>query len=77
MGGHGMTRRGADELLFARELPHHRAAGLERGERAQILRQHLLLAAEAAADALGEDMDLPVEQAEQIANLLLGDERRL
>ena len=44
---------------------------------AKILGQHLLLAAEAAADPLGEDLQLAVEQAEQIAKLLLGDERRL
>ena len=61
----------------ARELPHHRPAGLQRGERAQILGDHLLLAAEAAADALGEDMHVAVEQPEQVAKLLLGDERRL
>ncbi len=77
MRGHRMARGGADELLRPRELPHHRTAGLQRGERAQILGDHLLLAAEAAADALGEDMDVAVEQPEQIAKLLLGDERRL
>ena len=77
MGGHRMPRGSADELLRPRELPHHRTAGLQRGEHAKILRNHLLLAAEAAADPLGEHMDVPVEQSEQIAKLLLGDERRL
>ncbi len=57
---HRMARGGADELFLARELPHHRTAGLERGERAQILGDHLLLPAEAAAEALGEDMDVAV-----------------
>ena len=77
MRDHRMTRGGGDELLLARELPHHRPAGLERGQRAQILADHFLLAAEAAADALGEHMDIAVVQSEQIAKLLLGDERRL
>ena len=77
MRGHRVARGGADELLLARELPHHRAADLQRGERAEILGDHLLLAAEAAADALGEHMDLAVVQPEQITELLLGDERRL
>jgi len=77
MRDHRMARGGADELLLTRVLPHHWAADLERSERAQILGDHLLLAAEAAADALGEDVDVAIEQAEQIAKLLLGNERRL
>ena len=72
-----MARGGANELLRARELPHHGTLGLEGGKRAEILRQHLLLAAKAASDALRKDVDLAVEQPEQIADLLLGDERRL
>ena len=56
-----MARRGADELLLARELPYHRPAGLQRGEHAEILGHHLLLAAEPAADALGEDMHAAVD----------------
>ena len=77
MRDHRMARGGADELLSASELPHHRTAGLQRGERAQILGDHLLLAAKAPTDALGEDVDVAVEHPEQIAKLLLGDERRL
>ena len=69
--GHLMARRRADELLLAGELPFHRAAGLERGEHAEILGDHLLLAAEAAADALGEDVKVARAQAEQVAELLL------
>ena len=72
-----MARGGANELLCAREFPHHGALGLEGCERAEILRQHLLLAAEAPADALRKHVDLAIEQSEQVANLLLGDERRL
>ena len=55
---HRVARRRADELLVARELPHHRPSGPERGEHAQILGEHLLLAAESAADPLGEDVQV-------------------
>ena len=77
MRDHRMARGGGDELLLAGELPHHRTARLERGERDQILADHLLLAAKAAADPLGEHMHVAVVQSEQVAKLLLGDERRL
>ena len=40
-------------------------------EHAQILGEHLLLAAEAAADALGEHVEIARAQAEQVAELLL------
>ena len=50
---------------------------LEQREHAEILRQHLLLAAEAAADALGEDVQVARTQAEDVAELLLRDEGRL
>ena len=73
----GWRVRRADELLLPRELPHHRPARLERGEDAEVLGQHLLLAAEAAADALGEDVDVAREQPEEVAELVLGDEGRL
>ncbi len=71
---HRVARGGADELLLARELPHDRPAGPQRGEHAQVFADHLLLAAKATADALGEDMHVAIEQPEQIAELLLGDE---
>ena len=74
---HRVTRGGADELLLARELPHDRSPSPQAGQHAQVFANHLLLAAEAAADALGEDMHVAIEQPEQIAELLLGDERRL
>ena len=76
-GGHLVARAGTDELLLAGELPLHGPAGLQRGEHAKILRQHLLLAAETATDALGEHMQVARAQPEQVAELLLGDERRL
>ena len=74
---HRMARGGADELLLARELPHDRTSRPQRGQHAQIFAEHLLLAAKSTADALGEYMHVAVEQSEQIAELLLGDERRL
>ena len=77
MNGHRMARRGSDELFQAGELPHHGAARFQRGKRAEILGEHLLLGAEASADPFGEDVHLAVEQSEQITKLLLGDERRL
>ena len=46
-------------------------------EHAQILADHLLLAAESAADALGKDVDVARKQIEEVAELLFGDERRL
>ena len=49
-------RRG--ELLGAGEFPLHRASGLERRQDAQVLGEHLLLAAEPAPDEFGEDVDL-------------------
>ena len=74
---HLMPRRRADELLLAGELPLHRPAGLERGEHAEVLGDHLLLAAEPAADALGEDVQVARAQAEDVAELLPRHERRL
>ena len=71
---HLVARRSADELLLAGEFPFHRAAGLEQCEHAEVLGEHLLLAAEAAADALGEDVQVARPQAEDVAELLLGDE---
>ena len=74
---HLVASGGADELLLAGEFPFHRPAGLHGGEQAEILGNHFLLAAEAAADALGEDMQVARAQAEDVAKLLLRDERRL
>src|SRR4030088_213477 len=74
---HLMARRRADELFFAGELPLHRPAGLERSEHAEVFGDHLLLAAEHAAAALGADMQVTRPQREDMAELLLGDERCL
>ena len=60
---HRMTGGRADELLLAGELPFDRPAGLQRREHAEVFRDHLLLAAEAAADPLGEDVDVARAQS--------------
>ena len=75
--GHLMARGRADELFGASEFPLHRSACLQCGQHAQILGDHLLLAAEATADALGEDMQVARPQAENVAEFLMGDEGRL
>src|SRR4051812_2910489 len=72
-----MPRRRPDELFFAGELPLHRSAGLERGEDAEVLRDHLLLAAKSPADAFGEDMQVAGAQTEDMRKLLPRDERCL
>ena len=72
-----MACRGADELFFPRKFPFDGPSGLQRGEHAEILAQHLLLAAKPAADPLGDDGHVASAQAEDVAELLLGDERRL
>ena len=78
LGGHLVPRRGADELVLAGPLPFHRAAvELHAGEQGQVFGHHLLLAAEAAADALGEDVDLAGGNAHQVGELGAGSERAL
>ena len=64
---HRVTIGAGDELLFARELPLHRPAGLHGGQRGQVLGEHLLLAAETAPDALAEDADVLPTKGEQVA----------
>ena len=63
---HGMAGRGRDELLLARQLEFDRAAGLQRGERQDVLDEHLLLAAEPAADALAEHPNLVGRKIKQL-----------
>ena len=55
---HRMPRRGRDELLLAGQFELDRPSGLERGQRQNVLDEHFLLAAEAAADAFAEHPDL-------------------
>ncbi len=74
---HRVLGRRADELLLAGELPHHRTPRFERREQRQILAHHVLLAAEAAADAFAEDVHVGEIESEDEAELGLDDERAL
>src|SRR5689334_8520117 len=71
MSRHLMARGCADELFLARELPFDRPAALDDRQDAEILGYHLLLAAEAAAHPLGENVELARVQSEDMAELLL------
>ncbi len=65
-----MARRRADELLAARELELHGPAEPQGRERDDVLREHLLLAAEPAAHALAvhaHALRVEVEDARQVA----------
>ena len=73
-GSHRMTRGRADELFLAGKLPHDRTPGFQRSEETQILGDHLLLSAEPAADALGEDVEVTRRQSEDVAELAFGNE---
>src|SRR5271165_1594886 len=72
-----MARGCADELFLARELPFDRPADLEDRQDAEILGYHLLLAAEAAAHPLGENVELARVEPKNMAELLVHDKRRL
>src|SRR5712672_2444513 len=71
MSRHLMARRCADEL------PFDRPADLEDRQDAEILGYHLLLAAEAAAHPLGENVELARVESKDMAELLVHDERPL
>ena len=68
-------RRG--ELLLAGELELHGAPGAQHGEGDHVLGEHLLLAAEPAADPLGDDPDPVPLEAEDPAQFVAGEERHL
>src|SRR5882724_2301850 len=72
-----MPRGGRDELLLARQLELDRTSGLKRGQYDDIFGQHLLLAAEAAADPFAEHTDLGRIEVEKIAQRAAGEERDL
>ena len=74
---HRMPRRGRDELFLAGQLELDRTAGLERGQRQNILDEHLLLAAEAAADPFAKHPNLVRCEIEDIRQRATGQERRL
>src|SRR5258708_4817134 len=77
MSRHLMARGCADKLFLARELPFDRPADLEDRQDAEILGYHLLLAAEAAAHPLGENVELARVEPKDMAELLVHDERPL
>src|ERR671917_417693 len=66
-----MATHGPNKLFFAGELQLDRTAGLQGGQSADVFGQHLLLAAEAAADALAKHPDVDRVEAEQVAELRL------
>ena len=68
-------RRG--ELLLAGELQLDRAPGAQHGEGDDVLGEHLLLAAEAAADPLGDHPDPVLLKPEHPAQRVAGEERHL
>ena len=74
---HRMPCRGRDKLLLAGELELDRASGLQRGQRQNVLDEHLLLAAKTAADALAEHADLVHGKLEDVRERPPGQERHL
>ena len=74
---HRMPRRGRDELLLAGQLQLDRSSGLERRERQNVLDEHLLLAAKAAADAFAEHADLVQGKPKDVRQRAAGQERHL
>ena len=74
---HGVARGGRGDLLGAGQLQLHGPAEPERGEGADILDQHLLLAAKAAADPFAHHADAVLRQAEQVGQRLPDQEWHL
>ena len=74
---HRVPGRGRGELLLPGELQLHRLAEPQHGQRDHVLGEHLLLAAEPAADPRGEHPDLAALQPEQPAQRVPGQERGL
>ncbi len=74
---HRMPERGARELLGARELVGHGPAGAEDGEHHEVFGEDLLLAAEAAADARGEDAHALARHVEDVGEFVAREEGHL
>ncbi len=77
MDGEGVPGGGAVELLGARVVQFHRAAQPEHRQRDDVLDQHLLFAAEAAADPACHHPDLLQRQVVQRAQGAAREERGL
>lgn len=75
--GERVAGGGAVELLGAGVFELDRAAQLECGQDGDVLGQHLLLAAEAAAHPAGDDADLVLGKAVEGAQRTAGQERGL
>ena len=73
----GMTRARAGEFLRPRVLEAHRSAGGNGQVRAEVFKQHLLLAAKPAANARLDDPDAAQRQAQQRGNDAAHVERHL
>ena len=72
-----MTRGRADELFLTGKLPFDRPINLEEGQDAKIFGYHFLLAAEATAHSLGENVKLTRVEPKNMTKLLVHDKRRL
>ena len=72
-----MARGGGGELLLAGEFELDRPAGLQGRQHDDVLDQHFLLGAEAAADALAEHAHLGGIEIEDARELDAGEERHL
>ncbi len=77
VNAHGMARGGGDELFLAGEFELDRLAGVQGGERDDVLDQHFLLGAKTAADAFAEHAQLGEVEIEYTCELLAGEERHL
>ena len=74
---HRVARGGGDELLFSGVLQLDGPTRLQRSKNENVLDEHFLLAAEAAAEALAIDAKLLVRQIEYAAQFATCQERRL
>ena len=74
---HRMAGGGCGELLLAGHLPDHGAPELQHGERDEVFRQHLLLAAEAAPDPAADHAHPLAREIVEGAERVAGQEGHL
>ena len=74
---HRMPGRGRDELFLAGELKFYGPSGLDGGQCQNILDEHFLLAAEAAADAFAKQPNLVRGEIENLGQRTPRQERHL